>query len=141
MAAREAQEFAESIIQTVRQPLIVLDGELHVVTANQSFYHLFHLSPSKVERHLFYSIGEGEWNIPELRQLLEEVLPQSSSFQNFEVDHTFAGIGRRIFVLNARRLERKSGDLGLILLALEDMTLEHIHKNAPVSGHDGNEHE
>jgi two-component system CheB/CheR fusion protein len=124
IAAREAQEFAESIIQTVRQPLIVLDGQLRVMIANQAFYHAFHLSPSEVEHHHFYKVGEGEWDIPELRRLLEEILPQNRTFQDFLVDHTFARVGRRILALNGRRLEQESGAPRLILLAMGDVTAE-----------------
>lgn len=124
IAAREAQEFAESIIQTVRQPLLVLNGQLRVMKANQAFYHALHLSSSEVEQQHFYQIGEGEWDIPPLRQVLEEILPQNRTFQDFLVDHTFARVGRRAFVLNGRRLEEESGDPRLILLVMEDVTKE-----------------
>ncbi|MEO8324397.1 MAG: chemotaxis protein CheB [Nitrospirota bacterium] len=124
IVARQAQEFAESIIQTVRQPLLVLDGQLRVVTANQSFYHFFHLSPSEVEQCLFYQVGEGEWDIPALRQLLEKILPQNNIFQDFLVDHTFSRVGHRFLFLNGRRLEQEPGKPRLILLAMEDVTKE-----------------
>ncbi|HSF08433.1 MAG TPA: PAS domain-containing protein, partial [Nitrospirales bacterium] len=120
--ARQAQEFAESIIQTVRQPLIVLDGQLRVVTANQVFFETFHLSPAEVEHRHFYEVGECEWDVPALRRLLEEILPQNSTFQDFLVDHTFARVGRRVFALNGRRLEQETGDSRLILLVMEDVT-------------------
>ncbi len=122
IAAREAQEFAESIIQTVRQPLVVLDGQLRVVMANQAFYRTFQLSASEVEQQLIYQVGNGEWDIPALRRLLEEILPQNRAFQDFLVDHKFSHVGRRLLVLNGRRLEREPGDPRLILLAMEDVT-------------------
>ncbi|MEO8326119.1 MAG: chemotaxis protein CheB, partial [Nitrospirota bacterium] len=124
IVARQAQEFSESIIQTVRHPLIVLDGQLRVVTANQAFYQLFHLSPLEVEQQLFYEVGKGEWAIPALRQLLEEILPQNHTFQDFLVDHTFSRVGHRFLVLNGRRLEQEPGKPWLILLAMEDVTKE-----------------
>ncbi|MDH4195685.1 MAG: PAS domain-containing protein, partial [Nitrospirota bacterium] len=124
IAAREAQEFAENIIQTVRQPLMVLDGQLQVVKANQAFYRMFRVSPSEVEHQLFYQVGEGEWDIPALRRLLEEILPQNRTFEDFHVDHTFSRVGRRMLVLNGRRLEQESGEPRLILLAMEDVTAE-----------------
>jgi two-component system, chemotaxis family, CheB/CheR fusion protein len=107
LAAREGQNFAESIIQTVRQPLIVLDGQFRVVTANQAFYQTFHLSPAEVEQQHFYQVGQGEWDIPALRRLLEEILPQNSTFQDFLVEHDFTRIGRRSFMVNGRRLEQE----------------------------------
>ncbi|MBA3964779.1 MAG: PAS domain-containing protein [Nitrospirales bacterium] len=124
IVARQAQEFSESIIQTVRHPLIVLDGQLRVVTANQAFYQLFQLSPLEVEQQLFYEVGKGEWAIPALRQLLEEILPQNHTFQDFLVDHTFSRVGHRFLVLNGRRLEQEPGKPWLILLAMEDVTKE-----------------
>jgi two-component system, chemotaxis family, CheB/CheR fusion protein len=130
IVARQAQEFAESIIQTVRQPLIVLDGKLRVVTANQAFYQTFHLSPAEVEHCHFYEVGDSEWDVPALRRLLEEILPQNRTFQDFLVDHTFARIGRRVFALNGRRLEQESGDSRLILLAMEDVTQENPNKES-----------
>lgn len=124
LAAREGQNFAESIIQTVRQPLIVLDGQFRVVTANQAFYQTFHLSPAEVEQQHFYQVGQGEWDIPALRRLLEEILPQNSTFQDFLVEHDFTRIGRRSFMVNGRRLEQESGIPQLILLVMENVTGE-----------------
>lgn len=130
IAAREAQEFAESIIQTVRQPLMVLDGELRVVKANQALYHMFHLAPSEVEQQFLYQVGEGEWDIPALRRLLEEVLPQNSKFQDFRIEHAFPRVGQRSLVLNGRRLEQEPGKPRLIFLAMEDVTEERQNLNA-----------
>ncbi len=139
IVARQAQEFAESIIQTVRHPLIVLDGQLRVVTANQAFYQLFHLSPLEVEQQLFYEVGKGEWAIPALRQLLEEILPQNHTFQDFLVDHTFSGVGHRFLALNGRRLEQEPGKPWLILLAMEDVTKEQPNLDSRLRGKDEKE--
>jgi PAS domain-containing protein len=92
--------------------------------ANQAFYQMFRVSPSEVEQQLFYQVGEGEWDIPALRRLLEEILPQNRTFQDFLVDHTFSRVGRRALVLNGRLLEEESGAIRFILLAMEDVTAE-----------------
>ncbi|MEO7862454.1 MAG: PAS domain-containing protein, partial [Nitrospirales bacterium] len=139
IVARQAQEFSESIIQTVRHPLIVLDGQLRVVTANQAFYQLFHLSPLEVEQQLFYEVGKGEWAIPALRQLLEEILPQNHTFQDFLVDHTFSRVGHRFLALNGRRLEQEPGKPWLILLAMEDVTKEQPNLDSRLRGKDEKE--
>ena len=136
IAAREDKQFAESIIQTVRQPLLVLDGQLRVVKANRAFYQTFHLSPSEVDLQHLYQVGEGEWDIPALRRLLEEILPQNKTFQDFLVDHTFSRVGRRMLVLNGRRLEQESGDPRLILLAMEDVTQEKLNLDSSIRGND-----
>lgn len=112
----------ESIVKTVRQPLLVLDREHRVVSVNRCFCETFRLRPTQIVGTLISETGEGEWNIPELRELLEEILPRNSPFENFKVDHTFPHIGRKVFLLNARRLEREQGLPGMILLAMEDVS-------------------
>jgi two-component system CheB/CheR fusion protein len=122
LRAQEARAYTESIVQTVREPLVVLDAELRVVSANQAFYQVFHESPSSVEHRLLYELGNGQWNSPGLRELLENVLPHNGVFQDFEMVHDFPHIGRKVMLLNARRLDRAVGLPGLILLAMEDAT-------------------
>ncbi len=112
----------ESIVTTVRQPLLVLDKEHRVVSANRCFCETFRVRPTQIVGTLISETGEGEWNIPELRELLEKILPQNSAFENFEVDHEFPKVGRKVLLLNARRLEREQGLPGMILLAMEDVT-------------------
>ncbi|MFN7036190.1 MAG: GAF domain-containing protein, partial [Bellilinea sp.] len=121
-AVEEARRFAEGIVETVREPLIVLDGDLCVVRANPAFYRLFHTTPEETENHLLYELGNGQWNIPELRRLLEEILPGNTRFENFEVRHEFPKIGRRIMLLNARRIYHEDNRTRFILLAIEDVT-------------------
>jgi PAS domain S-box-containing protein len=121
-AIADAQAFAEAIVQTVREPLLVLDADLRVRIANRSFYQTFRVTPEETEGQLLFNLGTHQWNIPELRKLLEEVLPRDSTFSDFQVDHTFEGIGRRIMVLNARRIDPAGHLPGLILLAIEDAT-------------------
>lgn len=117
---REAQAYFESIVQTVREPLVVLDREFRVVSANGAFYETFGLTPADTERQLIYGLGNGAWDIPRLRELLEKILPTNSRFDHFEIDHDFPGVGRKVVILNARRLEREMGLPGLILLAMEE---------------------
>ncbi|MDT7042792.1 chemotaxis protein CheB [Candidatus Nitronereus thalassa] len=123
LVAQEAQEFAQSVIQAVRESLIILDGDLRVVSANQAFYRTFALTPPKVEQKLLYSLGQGEWDVPELRHLLEEVLPHNTAFQDFLMEQKFPGIGKRKLLLNARRIVQEPGKTPRILLAMEDITI------------------
>lgn len=120
--AQQARELAESIVQTVREPLLVLDEQLTVVAANRSFYQTFRVAPEETVGVKLYSLGNGQWNIPRLRSLLEDILPSNSHFDDFEVEHDFEHIGKRTMVLNARRLRREANHTGLILLAIEDVT-------------------
>jgi two-component system, chemotaxis family, CheB/CheR fusion protein len=116
---QRARLYAEAIVETIREPLLILDADLRVQSANRAFYQSFETTPAATEQHQFFALGTGQWDIPALRTLLEEVLPQKHSLMDYEVEHTFPEIGHKIILLNARRIE---GD-ALILLALEDITL------------------
>jgi len=116
------REYVESIINTVREPLIVLDQDLRVVTASRSFYKVFKVTPEETMGQLIYDLGNKQWDIPKLRELLETILPQKATFDNYEVEHDFADIGRRVMLLNARQIQRVSGKERIILLAIEDIT-------------------
>ena len=118
----KSPEYAESIINTVREPLIVLDHHLRVVTASRSFYDFFKVKPEETAGQLIYDLGNGQWNIPRLRKLLEDILPQKTTFDNYEVEHDFAAIGKRIMLLNARQIQRVLGKEHIILLSIEDIT-------------------
>jgi PAS domain S-box-containing protein len=115
-------EYAESIINTVHEPLIVLNQDLRVVTASRSFYEFFKVNPEETVGQLIYDLGNKQWDIPKLRELLENILPQKTTFDNYEVEQDFAAIGRRVMLLNARQIERASGKERIILLAIEDIT-------------------
>ena len=115
-------EIFNSILGSIREPLIVLDQDLKVVTANNTFFQSFDLSPDETEGVLIYELGSRQWDIPGLRKLLEDILPQNTSFHDFEVEHDFETIGRRIMHLNARRIHDGEGQTQLILLAIEDVT-------------------
>ena len=116
------QKYAESIVETIREPLIVLTPDLRVITANHSFYGTFQVTPEETEGRFVYSLGDHAWDIPSLRELLEEIIPQNAYFNDFEVDHEFPVIGRRTMLLNARRIYREGQGTDMILLALEDIT-------------------
>jgi diguanylate cyclase (GGDEF)-like protein/PAS domain S-box-containing protein len=122
ISADEAREYAESIINTVREPLIALDQDLRVVKVSRSFYDVFKVKPEETMGQLIYDLGNKQWDIPKLRDLLEDILPKKVSFDNYEVEHDFAIIGRRIMLLNARQIQRASGKERIILLAIEDIT-------------------
>lgn len=119
---RLAREYAESIIETVRQSLLVLDSDLRVVTANRAFCQAFQVPRGDTMGALVYDLGNGQWDIPALRTLLENVLPLNSHFDDFEVEHEFETIGKRTMLLNARRLYREGNHTDHILLAIEDIT-------------------
>ena len=114
----EGREFAEALIDTVREGLLVLTSELCVLSANTSFYNMFEVDPLETEGRYIFELGDGQWGIPGLRRLLEEVLPENGVIQDYEVTHTFEGLGERTMLLNARRLDEHQ----LILLAIEDVT-------------------
>jgi PAS domain S-box-containing protein len=120
-AIDSAREYAESIVTTVREPLLVLDPQLHVRSANHSFYETFQVAPAETEGRFLYALGDGQWDIPALKTLLEEILPQHRSFQDYEVEHDFEQIGPRTMLLNARCFSPE-GRFELILLAIEDIT-------------------
>ncbi|MFZ1985354.1 MAG: sigma 54-interacting transcriptional regulator, partial [Desulfatitalea sp.] len=117
-------EIFDSILGSVREPLVVLDPDLNVVKANPSFYQTFNVKPEETEGVSIYVLGNGQWDIPKLRELLEEILPRNTTFNDFEVEHSFETIGRKIMHLNARRIykDREASQTQLILLAIEDVT-------------------
>ena len=126
----EARSYAQGIVETLREPLLVLNGNLRVISANSAFYQCFKGVPQETENRLIYELGDRQWDIPALRKLLEEILPKDSVFQDFMVDADFPLIGRRTMLLNARRLHREGGREDLILLALEDITVRQEMENA-----------
>lgn len=121
-SADEAHEFADSVINTVREPLISLNKDLRVVTVSRSFYEFFKVKPEHTVGQLIYDLGNKQWDIPKLRELLENILPQRTAFDNYEVEHEFPTIGRRVMLLNARQIFRENIGSHIILLAMEDIT-------------------
>jgi signal transduction histidine kinase/CheY-like chemotaxis protein len=115
------ETYAQNIVETVREPLLILDTALRVRSGNRSFYQTFEVSAEETENRLIYELGNGQWDIPALRILLEDIIPASSAFDDFELEHDFPGIGRRVMLLNARKLQ--AGHHGeLLVLAMEDVT-------------------
>jgi len=121
-------EIHNSILGSIREPLIVLDPDLKVVTANDAFYHTFDVKPEDTEGLLIYDLGNRQWDIPKLKELLEDVLPQNTSLHDFEVEHDFENIGRKIMHLNARRIYSEDNQTQMILLAIEDVTEREYYK-------------
>jgi two-component system CheB/CheR fusion protein len=122
---QEARDYAESILATIREPLIIMDADLTVVSANRSFYQTFEMKPSETEGTRFFNLGNGVWDIPRLRKLLEEILQEKTVFNDYEVEHDFADIGWRRMLLNAREIRQAEGKERLILLAIDDVTKHH----------------
>jgi PAS domain S-box-containing protein len=116
------RDYAEAIFRTDPDPLVVLRADLKVDRANKAFYKTFKSTPQETENVLIYELDHGQWDIPKLRQLLEEIIPRNSFFNDFEVTHEFDGIGRRTMLLNARRLDTVSGATRKIVLRIEDIT-------------------
>jgi chemotaxis protein methyltransferase CheR len=128
---RKLQTFIEifdDILGSVREPLVVLDSDLKVLKANRSFYRNFKVKPRETEGILIYDLGNRQWDIPKLRELLEDILPQNSTFDDFEVEHNFETIGRKIMHLNARRIYRELEQTQMILLSIEDVTEREYYK-------------
>ncbi len=118
---RAARHYSEAIVDTVRQSLVVLDTDLRVVTANRFFYDTFRVMQVETENRLIYEIGNGQWDISQLRSLLEDVITHQTQFQDVEVEHNFEQIGIKVMRLNARQMPQ-IGDQPLILLVIEDIT-------------------
>jgi two-component sensor histidine kinase len=125
----DACALAQSIVDTVREPIIVLDKELRVIAASRSFYSAFEVSPEETQGRLLYALGDGQWDIPKLRLLLEKIIPEHGLITDYEVEHAFPHLGIRIMLLNARQVFYKEGAETTILLGIEDVTarrtLEH----------------
>src|SRR3989339_735566 len=119
---QDERDYSESIIETIRKPLLVLDKDLRVVSAGRAFYDTFKVKEKETEGKLIYKLGNGQWNIPALKVLLSNVLSKKSVFQDYEIDHEFRTIGKKHMILNGRELKRGDGKNRLILLAIEDVT-------------------
>ena len=129
---QDALVYAESIINTVHDPLIILYEDLKVALASRSFYRVFGVKPRETEGRFIYELGNRQWDIPKLRELLEEILPKMTSFDNFEIEHNFPHIGKRIVCLNACRIYLKTNRTKLIIITIHDITerkeIEYLHK-------------
>ncbi len=119
---QDALEYTESIINTVHEPLIILYEDLRVALASRFFYQAFNVTPKETEGQFIYDLGNRQWDIPKLRELLEGILPKTTSFDNFEIEHVFPDIGKRIMLLNACRIYLEANRTKLIILTIKDIT-------------------
>ena len=118
----DAQTLAEAIVDTIHEPFIVLDAQFRVLAASRSFYETFEVDPEHTIGNLLYGLGDGQWDIPALRVLMETIIPEKVAMDGFEVDHDFPGVGRRIMLLNARKVIYETSSNMTILLAFTDIT-------------------
>ena len=122
----DACALAQSIVDTVREPILVLDKGLRVIAASSSFYSSFRVWPEDTQGRLLYTLGDGQWDIPKLRVLLEQIIPQHGAMTHYHVEHEFPDLGKRTMVLNARQVVYKAGAEDSILLGIEDITERRI---------------
>lgn len=126
----ESWTYIKTVVDVVREPVLILDKNLCVMAANEPFYKTFQVNEKETTKRNVYELGDGQWNIPTLRKLLEDILPKDTFFKGFEVAHDFPSIGRKVMILNARQIHsRFTKDNGkaelfppIILLAIEDVT-------------------
>ena len=118
----EAREYAQNIMATMREPLLVLDDNLRVMSANDSFYRTFEVTPKETEGNCIFDLGNSQWAIPKLRELLEKIIPERQFFAGFEVEHDFPKVGSRTMLLNARQIIQRVKGASMILVAFEDIT-------------------
>ena len=124
----ESWTYIKTVVDVVREPVLILDKNFRVLTANSPFYQVFQVEPKDTENKVVYKLGNGQWNIPDLKKLLEDILPKNTFFKGFEVAHNFPAIGHKVMILNARQIHFKKNDVAakvfpsIILLAIEDIT-------------------
>lgn len=123
----ESWTYIKTVVDVVHEPVLILDKELRVLAANESFYRVFQVEAKDTENKIVYELGNGQWNIAKLRKLLEDILPKNSFFKGFEVTHEFPFIGHKTMILNARQIHIKKESTtnilpAIILLAIEDIT-------------------
>jgi len=131
---RTAWTFIKTVVDTTLDPFLILDPQLRVIAANKCFYQFFKVAWKDTENRLIYNLGEGQWNIPRLRKLLEEILPKKTYFKNFQIEHSFPKIGNKVMRLNGRQIYERAGIpetvlTPMILLVVEDITEQEALKN------------
>lgn len=123
----ESWTYIRTVVDVLREPVLILDGKFIVLAANEAFYSLFQVTAADTEGKRIYDLGNGQWDIPKLRDLLEDILPKNTFFKGFEVEHVFPAIGEKTIVLNARHIYSKNKSTSerfppIIMLAMEDVT-------------------
>jgi len=126
VAIGDAWALAQGIVDTVREPVLVLDNELRVIAASRSFYSAFKVKPNDTQGRLLYALGDGQWDIPKLRVLLEKIIPEKGVMEGYEVEHEFPSLGHRTMRLNARQVFYEGGANTTILLGIEDVTVQRV---------------
>jgi nitrogen-specific signal transduction histidine kinase len=124
---KESWMYIKAVVDVVREPVLILDKDLRVMAANESFYNTFQVELEDTEKKIVYDLGNGQWNIPSLKKLLEDILPKNTFFKGFEVTHDFPVIGPKVMILNARQIRAAAEGTTplfppIILLAMEDIT-------------------
>jgi len=124
---KESWIYIKTVVDVMREPILILDKDFRVKSANESFYRTFQVAPKDTEKKIVYDLGDGQWNIPALRKLLEDILPKNTFFNGFEVTHDFPFVGHKTIILNARQIHFKENAASkpfppIILLAMEDVT-------------------
>lgn len=117
-----AWTYIRTVVDTVREPFLIMDKDLRILSANRTFYTFFSTSPKETEKKLVYELGNGQWSVPKLKVLLENILPSNTFFDDFKVEHDFPEIGHKVMILNARRIYTPEEKEEIILLAMEDIT-------------------
>jgi len=117
-----AWTYIRTVVDTLREPFLILDENLQVISANKTFYAFFQATPEQVEGKRVYDLGNGQWSAPKLRILLEDIIPKNTHFEDFKVEHDFPQIGHKIMILNARRVYTSGEEKPIMLLAMEDVT-------------------
>ncbi len=123
----ESWTYIKTVVDVLREPVIILDKNLKVLAANEAFYRLFQVEQRDTEAKLIYKLGNGQWDIPALRKLLEDILPKNTFFKGFEVEHDFPSIGHRTIILNARHIHSRDKTTSelfppIIMIAMEDVS-------------------
>lgn len=120
-----AWTYIRTVVDTLREPFLILDEDLKVLSANKMFYAIFQVTEDETEGKRVYDLGNGQWDIPKLKILLEDILPKNTFFEDFRVEHEFPRIGTKIMILNARRIHTTGEKKPIMLLAMEDVTKQH----------------
>jgi chemotaxis protein methyltransferase CheR len=121
-----AWTYIRTVVDTLREPFLILDGKLRIISANNVFYSIFQVTENETEKKLVYDLGNGQWDIPKLKILLEDILPKNTHFEDFKVEYDFPRIGHKIMMLNARKIYSPGEKEPMILLAMEDITQQKL---------------
>ena len=121
-----AWTYIKTVVDTVREPFLILDEHLAVISANRTFYAFFQVTREETEGKRVYDLGNGQWSAPKLKILLEDILPKNTFFEDFKVEYDFPRIGHKVMILNARRIYTKGDERPIMLLAMEDITRQKL---------------